>query len=380
MNKSIINKLLLARRLFAIAQEHLRSTNEINLSIGVNLLQDAVEAFLLSIAEHVNANIQSKTGFEQYIDIINEKISPKTLPFRARLLALNKLRVNSKHAGLSPAQSEVSGLAITIREFFDEVSISILGLPLSSVSLVDLLKDGEAKDLLKRAEESFSQDDYETCLFNCRKAIFLRIEDQYDISSIALEGDSNQLGLAFASIKAPAYTWNKNYIERHVKDATDYVVFDDSRLEIELITSGIDPVVFWNVWRLTPEVHRLNGTSPWIHKRDFVKLDEDGIRDRTEYVLDSTIGMLLALDQKRARQRWGEHRRYTAKLRGTNIPVYEKASSDSAIKLRIPEGIREVSVDFSVESFDGKQTFWRVYRYEDDLHISGYVLEENIGT
>ena len=71
MTKSFLNKLLLARRLYNIACENLRSTNDLSLSVGVNLLQDSVEAFLLAGAEHVNAQVQAKTAFEQYFDLID---------------------------------------------------------------------------------------------------------------------------------------------------------------------------------------------------------------------------------------------------------------------------------------------------------------------
>src|SRR5450631_3070522 len=100
MKKSIINKLLLTRRLYELGKDNLASSNDLSQSIGVNLLQDAIEVFLLAVSEHTNANISNSTKFEQYIDLINEKIRPKELPFRTRLSALNKLRVNSKHYGL----------------------------------------------------------------------------------------------------------------------------------------------------------------------------------------------------------------------------------------------------------------------------------------
>jgi hypothetical protein len=75
MIKSILHKLLLARRLLELAQEGLNSAYEVSLSIGVHLLRDSVEVFLLAVAEHVNAEIQGKTGFEQYIQLINEVVS-----------------------------------------------------------------------------------------------------------------------------------------------------------------------------------------------------------------------------------------------------------------------------------------------------------------
>jgi hypothetical protein len=49
MTKSILHKLLLARRLYDLARENLSSANDLSLAIGVNLLQDSVEAFLLAV-------------------------------------------------------------------------------------------------------------------------------------------------------------------------------------------------------------------------------------------------------------------------------------------------------------------------------------------
>lgn len=176
MNRSVLHKILLARRLFELSRENLSSANDLSLGIGVNLLQDAVEAFLLAVSEHVNAGVQARTPFDQYFDLINDKIKPRELPFRPRLLALNKLRVNSKHFGLAPAKSETEGLLLTVREFFEEVTKSVLGVAFATVSLIDLLRDGEAKSLLKEAEDSYLDEEYESCLVNCRKAIYVRIE------------------------------------------------------------------------------------------------------------------------------------------------------------------------------------------------------------
>lgn len=140
MEKSIINKLLLSRRLFEIARENLQSSNELALSIGINLLQDSVEAFLLAVAEKVNAGIKNNTGFDKYFELINLKTSPKELPFQPILISLNKLRVNSKHYGLVPAKSEVDGLFVAVKEFFEEVSSSILDKSFSTLSIIDLLR------------------------------------------------------------------------------------------------------------------------------------------------------------------------------------------------------------------------------------------------
>lgn len=99
---SVINKLTLARHLFRMAEENLRSQRELALFAAANLMQDAVEAFLLAASEHLNAGIDSKTAFEGYFTKIDAKLDPKQLPFRVKLVALNKVRVNAKHHGVAP--------------------------------------------------------------------------------------------------------------------------------------------------------------------------------------------------------------------------------------------------------------------------------------
>ena len=155
MNRSTLHKLLLARRLLELARGNLTATNDISLGVGINQLQDSVELFLLAVSEHLNAGVKERTAFDQYFELINQKIAPKELPFRVRLLALNKLRVNSKHHGLAPAKSEVEGLPTTVREFFDETTTQVFNRRFATISLLDLVKNTEAKELLNKTLEGF---------------------------------------------------------------------------------------------------------------------------------------------------------------------------------------------------------------------------------
>jgi hypothetical protein len=148
MNRITLHKLLLARRLYELARENTSAANDVSLGIGVNLLQDAVELFFLAVSEHLHVGVGDRTRFDQYFELINEKIAPKEIPFQPRLKSLNRLRVNSKHHGLAPAKSEVDGLSVIVRELFEELAESVLGAPFVTVSLIDLVRDGEAKELL----------------------------------------------------------------------------------------------------------------------------------------------------------------------------------------------------------------------------------------
>jgi hypothetical protein len=378
MIRSILHKLLLARRLYELSRENLSSANDLSLGIGVILLQDAVESFLLAVSEHVNAGIQSGTNYDRYFDFINSKISPKELPFRARLVALNKLRVNSKHYGLAPAKSETEGLLVTVREFLNEVTESVLGVNFATVSLIDLARDGESKGLLKEAEAAFQAGDFEKCLIDCRKAVFVRIESRYDIAPFAHGEEANGLGLFLPGRKAPFFARNKDYIDKNVQDPTDYVVIDHDDLELDLLKSGMDSVSFWNVWRLTPEVYRRETGGRWVVKREFKKLEEAGIRERAEYVLDTTINLFVTADQKLAATKSPEQRQYYIDLRKQEVPVYRKADVKSEVVSTTPKGVTRLYVDFMVPALSGKGNFWHVAHLEEGIDVWGYIPEDAV--
>jgi hypothetical protein len=106
LTKEITNRIILSRHLFQLAKQSIKYKDDVYLFSTINLLQDSVEVFLLSIANVVDANIRQNTQFDQYFEEINKKISPKELPFRGRLQVLNRLRVNSKHYGIEPPRDE----------------------------------------------------------------------------------------------------------------------------------------------------------------------------------------------------------------------------------------------------------------------------------
>jgi len=374
MNQSTLNKLLLSRSLYHVAKENLVSSSGVRLSIGCNLLQDSVESFLLALSEHVNAGVDQTTKFDKYFELINQKIAPRELPFRVRLIALNKLRVNSKHYGLEPSKTELEPLLTTVWEFFDEVSRSNFGKAFASISLVDILRDSEAKELLRQAEEAFDSGKHADCLVFCRQALFVTFECHYD-AQMALKGKN---ALAMLGSRVPYFARDRKYIEESVNDPTDFVVYDHNDLELELMKNGVDSVAYWNIWRLTPEVYRPSRGERWIVKNDFQKLDPDGISDRAEYVLVTTTDILLTVDQKHSQTRSPDRRRYYLTLKRDSVPVYSKASKSSPVEQTTPPGLRKMFCDYRVVGLDNLGEYWHVSHREDDLWLYGFVHEEDV--
>lgn len=364
---------MLARRLYTLSQENSNTINSIFLCININLLQDAVEYFLLAVAESLNVSIPNNTRFDKYIDLINEKI-PNKLPYERKIQELNKLRVNSKHFGSIPNKSDVERLQITVREFFDDVSSSILKQSFASISLIDLLRDDEAKELLKEAEKSFDNSKFEDCLTYCRKAIFVRIESQFDISPFENYENHGVSGLKLFGSRAPYYARNKEYVEKNVTEPTDFIVFDHDYLEMYLMENGMDSVSFWNIIRLTPAIYRRKIGDEWIIKREFSKLENEGILERAEYVLYTTINLFVTADQKYATIKSPKYQEYYIILAQDQIPIYKKADLTSEKISATPPGITKLCVDYTVPALNGIGTFYHV----DEIGMFGYIIENAV--
>jgi hypothetical protein len=207
MELETIRRISLARHLFELGNTALRSSNDLYLFAAVNLLQDAVEAFLIAVADHVGAKIDQHTAFDRYFVSINDRIKPKELPFKARLLRLNLIRVSAKHHGIQPARDECNRVAISVREFFDEVSSSVLGVTFATVSAIDLLDEGEIKQILLEAKAALEAKDLMGSTIGCRKALYLAIEYSYNIVQFK---DGEPKGFFGAYTEAPFYAGTRS--------------------------------------------------------------------------------------------------------------------------------------------------------------------------
>ena len=272
-------------------------------------------------------------------------------------------------------RKECERLAISVREFFDEVSTSILGVNFSTVSTIDLLKDGEVKNLLNEAKSALESGDFEKCAISCRKAIYLELEKHYDISMFA-EG-AKQRGLLGPYSSAPFYTRNKEYIEKNVKDPTDYIVYDHSSLDQELLKYAVDNTSFWNLYRLTPEVFK-DEDGRWIVKHDFDKLESELLKDKIEYIFSTTVDIIFSIHSKKDAIKTSDYRSYYIELNQEEIPIYEKADINSKIIGYTPPGVQRLDCDFYVIGLQHDDKYWMTRYYSAELYLRGYVHNKYI--
>lgn len=362
MDIETVRRLNLARHLYELGTASLRSANDMHLFSAVNLMQDGVEAFLIAVADHVGAGVDPNTKFDKYFVQIDGRIAPKELPFKNKLLRLNRVRIDSKHFGIQPARDECERLAISVREFFDEVCASVLGASFSTVSVIDLLKDGDTKASLLAAKKALEAGELGECAISCRKALYLEVERQYDISEFK---DGEPLGLLRGFSKAPFYAKNKEYIERNISEPTDFIVYDHSSVNEQLLTHGVDNTAYWNVWRLTPEVYRTKDGN-WVVKHDFGKLDPAVLRDKIEYIFSATLDVVLSIHRTTEATLWTQPGRYYVDLTQEAVPIYKKADKDSEITAHTPAGMTRVDTNYRVDGLKGDGPYWHVSHLEKD--------------
>src|SRR6516162_3865217 len=107
------------------------------------------------------------------------------------MLRLNRIRIDSKHHGGQPPRDECTLLLTPVKAFFEEVSAQYIGVHFTTISLVDMLTDNAIKSFLQAAENSLNQGAYESCLIECRKAIFMQFEKHYDAGMYPRKGGLN---------------------------------------------------------------------------------------------------------------------------------------------------------------------------------------------
>lgn len=390
LRQSITKRLMLARYLFSQSKDAVASNREVATFAAINLLQDAVEIFFLAAADHLNIELNRRTEFDQYLDKVSEKLS-EPLPFRHRLIEINKVRVLSKHDGIPPNRTELAGYLEDARQFFEEACHRLFDRSFWTISLIELLPMGETRQFVTNAEKLFNEREYHKCLIECRKAIYVEIEAAYVIDQFA--HDEVNL-LSAAACKSPSHTKNRRFIEENVRDPFDYVRLDYDRVDAELLSDGIEPAIFWNIWRLTPPVYRAQSIfigeslSKFSVKHDLERYDADSAEPNAAYVLEHTIDILLKKAKTRSSFRKMEaSTTFISKPKhGRAFKVYRKADKGSEVVGEVPGTAQRVGLKYWTPGLrDG--FFWRVNyvgSLEDgvgpgiDVAFSGYADENDL--
>lgn len=370
-----IRRLRLARLLLNQAVDHARVDHEAHSAACATSLQDAIEVALLALAETLSVAIPARSDFDKYFSLINEKIAPKTLPLHAQMMRLNKIRVQAKHSGIFPKHSEVANLVPVAGAFLEEICTAHLGVRFGALNLSTMIENVEQKAFVEEAELLLSTGNYLEAATAARKAFYLAFEKSADIRKFGEATATNNAFLEFAST-SPLYARNPDYIAKRVDDAFAYIVLDPQRIDADLVRDAIDPIAFWNVWRLTPKVYLWdNGT--WSVSRELSKTERDDLQADAIYVVETIADILLRREERRRRQRLVPFGRYWNLTMKAGAKVYAKADISSQLNHSCKAG-EVLNVTAGTTGLDGSAGWWAVSHFADAPYFSGYVREEEV--
>ena len=390
------NQLIAARHLYYLAEQNIRSEQTASLFAGINLLQDAVEAFLWAAGTSKDVLDRERLDIHQIFDAVSASLRPQALPFRPAITQLNRLRINSKHYGISPDRKEAQRLLVDMAEFLREATALVFADDFWAISLIHLLSDElqSVKYWLFRAEQDFHECSFQNCLIHCRYSLYLEFEQLYDISPYVDSEYINSNFFGFRSL-SPSWALNTIYINDRVAQPCDFIVINYDDLHRRLWENGIDATVFWNVRRLTPEVffprerneinikgERARDEALWVVKHDFNVLDDEGIEDRAAYVLRHTVEMILGVSNKNQQMKAAGRAKRTIKLKAGDIPYYTKASRTAEPRGIIPREARVLDTSCVVRGLDSDELFWEILYFnrseEERALIFGFIGNDDV--
>lgn len=172
VNSDVASRLAFIRYLHHLGLEQARLP-EPQCSAGVLMFHDAVEAFLLLAAEHLEAT--PSANFAQYWDSLGPaKISNGVqLVSRQAMLRLNKVRVNLKHHGAMPGTSLVNQLAEDTTAFFAANTQLVFGIDYDEVSMADLVVQDKVRESVRRAENAAASGNFIEAMVTLSDAVEL---------------------------------------------------------------------------------------------------------------------------------------------------------------------------------------------------------------
>lgn len=375
MDEKAVRQLLLVRYYLLVAAGQFQAGQEPSKFAAVNLLHEALEATLVTCADHVNASVTDRTTIDQYLNRIDEKLLPNTLPLRTRVLEFNRARISAKHALTLPDARALATFFEVIPEFIKEACRLVFKAELDSISLVELISNEEVRDHIKEAVRCNENQEGFNGLASIRKAFFVLFEKRFDVS-IFLEKDDSQKIHFFdprMSCEAPQYARSNRYVRESVSDPFGYIVLDHSKLDADSLKLGIDTHIFWNIWRLTPSVWK-RPSGEWLVKHDLNIVQNPAIDADLRYVIDNMIAIALQIQSKKSQERYKQNSNFSSIIIKPECPLFSKASEQSTIVATVPHGVTRINVMDTVPGLHSDEWFWNAnYMRKGGPFLFGYL-------
>ena len=122
--------------------------------------------------------------------------------------------------------------------------------------------------------------------------------------------------------------------------------------------------------------------NDWAVRYEFEKLEPDILRDKIEYILNTTVDIVFTIHSRRKYEKYGGFNLFTVELTQENVPVYDKADKTSKMIGNTPAGIDKIVAVYRVTGLKGDGFYGRVlkFRTANKKPLYGFIHEDHTGT
>lgn len=146
-------------------------------------LHDALEMFLLLACEHRTVDPGKKAGFEDYWGTLNKSLAPANLPLAVAMRRMNTGRVNLKHHGILPADTDFDDYKHNTEAFLVDATSLIFGVSYSDISLIDVIESDRARQALVDMHTALAANDRHEAVGHLGIALEAVIDDYEEKNS-----------------------------------------------------------------------------------------------------------------------------------------------------------------------------------------------------
>ncbi len=364
--------LMMAKNLMIKAEDSSSHEDRYEASASLILLQDALElifhALIIELKIDHERDGLEKATFEQLMGELKKAGFP--VPKSGTMKALNKQRVLVKHYGQISEPTAVANYFHSAHESIDALLSKVFGKKLFEIAHCDALSDCPAKEFLNDAQLLIEAGKFYEALVEIRKAVFLEIENDYNIYEWRTETAGKSAGILGAllkgGMKAPYYTRNKQWIEGNVREPFDFVQIDHICMRRDMVEWGVSPEDYWNLSRLTPKAVKLNSYTNWLVGENYELDLRAHSRKNATYCLDRAVMVIVRKQRYQAQAKWvpgAQHRRY--RVIKDRTKVFTKADIESQVLAELQAGDELLAIA-KIPSWTDNLEFLKVSFVDDD--------------
>ena len=158
---------MLSKRLFIIGSGYADRDDPVAAGLAISIFQDSIEIFIWTLLKKLDAQVKENAAFTSYFEHVKNapgNTGLAALPLKAKILELNKARINFKHYGNLPDCSEAKKFRAYAEEFLILSYQLFFDVGFEDVSLVDLVHYPDVRARLKCAEALINEEKYEPAI------------------------------------------------------------------------------------------------------------------------------------------------------------------------------------------------------------------------